>query len=303
MNSSLKIDPDFRSGYVTILGRPNAGKSTLLNSFLNFKLSIVSPKPQTTRRRILGIWNGPSVQIVFLDTPGLIDPRYALQERMMAYAVDAVTTADVLLPLIDATEFAVNDGVEAMKPFLERDTKPRVLLLNKIDKVSKDHLLPMIDHYHRLNWFKEIVPVSALTGDGLERVKHVLTEYLPLNPPYYDPEILTEQPERFFVTEIIREKIFDQFSEEIPYSTDVTVEEFKERKDRKDFIKVTVIVERPSQKAILIGKKGAALKALGAEARKDIEKFLGRPVFLELWVKVQEKWRDDDTKLRRLGYS
>jgi GTP-binding protein Era len=303
VNSSPASDANFRSGYVTIIGRPNAGKSTLLNSLLNFKLSIVSPKPQTTRRRVLGIWNGPSAQIVFLDTPGLIDPRYRLQERMMNYAADAVATADALLPIVDATEFAAHDGVEALRPYLEKTSRPCLLLLNKIDKVAKDHLLPMIDHYHRLDWFKEIIPVSALTGDGLDRVKHSLIESLPVHTPYYDPEILTEQPERFFVTEIIREKIFEQFSEEIPYSTDVTVDEFKEKKGRKDFIKVSIIVERASQKAILIGKQGSALKTLGAEARKDIEQFLGRPVFLELWVKVQEKWRDDETKLRRLGYA
>jgi len=303
VNSSPKDKTNFRSGYVAILGRPNAGKSTLLNAILNFKLSIVSAKPQTTRRRILGIMNAEGVQIIFLDTPGLIDPRYALQEKMMAYAAEAVGSADLLLPLVDVTSFGKDDGVEAIRGYIEKKDKPAILLLNKIDKISKDQLLPMIEHYHALAWFKEIIPVSALTGDGLDRVKRILTESLPVSPPYYDPEILTEQPERFFVTEIIREHIFHLFSEEIPYSTDVMIEEFKERDDRKDFIKATIIVERSSQKAILIGKKGQALKQLGADARKDIEAFLGRPVFLELWVKVQEKWRDDETKLRRLGYA
>ncbi len=291
----------FRSGYVAIIGRPNAGKSTLLNALLDFKLSIVSPKPQTTRRRVIGIANESDAQMIFLDTPGLIDPRYALQEKMMAYAIEAVDAADVLLPIVDVSG-GTTDLLESLRPLVERSGKPAVLLLNKVDLIAKDSLLPLMAACHETGLFKEMIPISALHKDGIPQVKQAVARYLPEHPPYYDPELMTEQPERFFVTEIIREKIFHHFSEEVPYSTDVVIEEFKERKNRKDYVKAQIIVERPSQKAILIGRKGQALKSVGEEARKDIEEFLGRPVYLELWVKVQEKWRDSEKLLRRLGY-
>ncbi|HHJ53877.1 MAG TPA: GTPase Era [Caldithrix abyssi] len=295
-----KNNQEFRAGYVTILGRPNAGKSTLLNSLLNTKLSAISPRPQTTRRRVLGIYNDDRMQIVFLDTPGLLKPRYELQEKMMQYVHAALQDADVLLFIVDVTEKQHPVELNIDKSAFEN--KPLLLALNKIDLINKGDLLPLIDRYKDFLPFKAIVPISALEQDGLDELKEELQKLLPVSPPYYPQDILSDQPERFFVAEIIRERIFHLFHEEIPYSTEVVVEEFKERPTGKDYIYAVIYVERDSQKGILIGKKGEALKKIGAQARREIEEFLGRDVFLELHVKVNENWRRNPAKLKRLGY-
>ena len=295
-----KNNQEFRAGYVTILGRPNAGKSTLLNSLLNTKLSAISPRPQTTRRRVLGIYNDDRMQIVFLDTPGLLKPRYELQEKMMQYVHAALQDADVLLFIVDVTEKQHPVELNIDKSAFEN--KPLLLALNKIDLINKGDLLPLIDLYKEFLPFKAIVPISALEQDGLDELKEELQKLLPVSPPYYPQDILSDQPERFFVAEIIRERIFHLFHEEIPYSTEVVVEEFKERPTGKDYIYAVIYVERDSQKGILIGKKGEALKKIGAQARREIEDFLGREVFLELHVKVNENWRRNPAKLKRLGY-
>lgn len=292
-----------RCGYVAIIGRPNAGKSTLLNQLLDFKLSIVTPKPQTTRQRILGILNENDVQIVFLDTPGLIKPKYALQSAMMKIADQAIQTADILLVMIDVKSDEDSDFVLGLFRNSLRDLNlPKILLLNKIDLVPKESLLPMIQQFHESRLFKAIIPISALNNDGVDLVKQNLIDLLPLAERFYPEDSLTEQPEKFFVSEIIREKVFLYYGKEIPYSTDVIIEEFKERAHSKDFIKAAIIVERPSQKSILIGKNGEALKRVGEESRKDIEHFLDRKVFLELWVKVKEDWRKNKSVLKNLGY-
>ncbi len=290
----------FRAGYVAIIGRPNAGKSTLLNSLLNTKLSAISPRPQTTRRRVLGILNEEQMQIIFLDTPGLLKPRYQLQEKMMLHVRMALQDADILLFIVDVTEkqhpIELNINKEAF------ENKPMILALNKIDLIHKGDVLPLIDTYKNFLPFQAIIPISALQHDGLEELKKELYRYLPVSPPYYSQDMLSDQPERFFVAEIIRERIFHLFHEEIPYSTEVVVEEFKERPSGKDYIYAVIYVERASQKGIIIGKKGEALKKIGAQARKEIETFLGREVYLELHVKVNENWRKNDKKLKQLGY-
>ncbi|MBL7960321.1 GTPase Era [bacterium] len=295
--------PKTRCGYVAIIGRPNAGKSTLLNQLLDFKLSIVTAKPQTTRQRILGIMNEENIQIIFLDTPGLIKPKYALQTAMMKIADQAIQTSDILLVMIDVTSEEDSDFVlELFQNALKNLELPKILLLNKVDLVPKEQLLPLIHRFHAVGIFKEIIPISALNNDGVDIVKKNLIDILPVGERFYPEDTLTEQPEKFFVSEIIREKIFLYYGKEIPYSTDVIIEEFKERKESKGFIRASIIVERQSQKVILIGKNGEALKRVGEESRKDIERFLDRKVFLELWVKVKEDWRKNNTVLKNLGY-
>ncbi|PIU44897.1 MAG: GTPase Era [Ignavibacteriales bacterium CG07_land_8_20_14_0_80_59_12] len=296
----------FRAGYAAIIGEPNVGKSTLMNAFLGQKISIVTPKPQTTRHRVLGIMSGENYQVVFLDTPGIITPKYRLQEVMMDTARSALADADVVLFMVDVKRVdavSVEDQNEQTLGLLRVTSKPVLLVLNKIDLIHKDALLPMLDAFGKLYPFREMIPVSALTGDGVRDITRSLVTLLPLNEPFYPPDMLSEQSERFFAGEIVREKIFEKFREEVPYSTAVRIVDFKEREAGKDYINADIIVERESQKAILIGKGGKALREVGLSARRDIEEFLGRPVYLELRVKVREKWRDSDAWLKRLGYA
>jgi len=286
---------------VALAGKPNVGKSTLVNALLQFKLSIVTPKPQTTRHRILGILSEPGCQVIFLDTPGLIQPRYALQQAMMRAAERAMSEADVIVGLLDVSIPLEEDDFQTVQQLLARK-KPLLLALNKIDLVNKANLLPIIDQLARRFGEIEIIPISALQRDGLDELKAAIVQRLPLGLPLYPEDQISEHPERFFVAEIIREKVFARYGEEIPYATTVHIDEFKERPGAKDFISARIVVERPSQKAILIGKGGQALKEVGKAARAEIEQFLGRPVFLKLWVAVREKWRSDETLLREYGY-
>ncbi len=290
-----------RAGYVSILGRPNVGKSTFLNQVLGIKLSIISPKPQTTRHRILGIHTGENYQIVFLDTPGLLEPKYMLQEAMMKAVDAAIQDANVILFMVEAAP-ALTSQDKVYLQRLKEQGKPVLVLINKVDLIRKNDILPMIDEIAREYAPDEIIPISALKRDGLDEVIDEIVKRLPESPPYYPADMLTEHPERFLVSEIIREKIFYHFGEEIPYSTTVSIDEFREEAGKKDFIRATIYVERDSQKGILIGKKGAALKKIGALAREEIEFVLGRPVYLELWVKVKENWRKDARAVRSFGY-
>lgn len=291
---------NFKAGYVAILGYPNAGKSTLLNQFLNHKLSIVSRKPQTTRKKVLGILTLKKAQIVFIDTPGLLNPKYNLQQIMSNYITNAVEDADVLLYLVDASR--VKKITSETIQFFSKVDKPVVLAINKIDLVEKKKLLPLISQFDKEIKFSAVVPISALKDDGLDRLRDEIIRLLPYCPPYFPVNYLTDQQERFFVSEIIRERIFELYSEEIPYSTHVQIEDFKERPGRKDFIVANIYVEKNSQKGIIIGKEGRALKKIGQLARVEIEKFLDRPVYLELFVKVLTDWRHKDSKLKELGY-
>jgi GTP-binding protein Era len=287
-----------RCGYVALVGKPNAGKSTLLNALLGEKLSIVTNKPQTTRHRVVGIYNDEAMQIVFLDTPGVIEPRYRLQERMMGSVRSALVDADLIVMLADATTGTVDAlTLETLPPDI-----PKVLVLNKMDLVETELALPLTQSYIEKSHFEAVFPISALNQQGLDKLVEGLQERLPVAPPFFPKDQLSEHPERFFVSEIIREQIFKQYQAEIPYSVQVNVIQYVEQQGRKDHISVDIVVLRASQKGILIGKGGAALKKLGQASRYAIEQFLDRPVFLELFVKVRDGWRDQDTYLNEYGY-
>jgi len=296
---------NFRAGYAAIIGEPNVGKSTLMNGLLQQKISIVTAKPQTTRHKVLGILSGDDFQVVFLDTPGIMVPRYALHEAMMRSAVSAIDDADVVLFMIDGSNPRRAEDAATVEAFriLKGITRPVLLIINKVDLVKKPTLLPLIESYSRAFSFRDIFPLSALTLDGTSELLPAIIRDLPRHPPYYPLDIVSEQNQRFFVSEIIREKIFTECHEEVPYSTTVDIVEFRERERGKWFISAEVYVEKDSQKGILIGKKGAMLKEIGRLARHDIEQFLDHPVFLELHVKVREHWRENEKWLKRLGYT
>jgi GTP-binding protein Era len=295
-------EEEFKCGYVSILGRPNVGKSTLANSLLQFKLSVVTRKPQTTRHRVLGILNGEGYQMILLDTPGILEPSYRLQEIFLKNALGAIDQGDVLLLMTEPNKETFADHPELLRR-IESAAKPALLAVNKIDLIRKEDLLPLIEHFAALFPFKEIVPISALKGDGTDRLREVLLAYLPKGPALYPPDEITDRPERFFIAEIIREKIFRLYGEEIPYSTAVTIEEFTEREaPAKHYIRAVIYVERESQKGVLIGREGSALKRLGQYVREEVEHFLGRQVYVELRILVKEKWRKKDSMLSDLGY-
>ena len=292
----------FRAGYIAIIGQPNVGKSTLLNALLQFKLSIVSPKPQTTRRQILGILNRPESQMIFYDTPGILEPTYRLQQSFVRVAYAAMREADVQLFIVEPEAPPRPLDLEIIKR-LSDTGRPIFVAVNKIDKIKKDELLPVIAAFQGQPNVKEIVPISALNLDGVEDLARTLEKYLPEHEAFYPPDQVTNHPERFLAAEIVREKIFLRYGEEIPYSTSVRVEEFIERPGHKDYVRAVIYVERESQKGILIGKGGAALKQVGKMAREEIEALIERPIYLELFVAVKEKWRDRETELKNLGYA
>ncbi|MBK8231915.1 MAG: GTPase Era [Candidatus Eisenbacteria bacterium] len=292
------VPSDVRCGYVALVGEPNVGKSTLMNKFLEEKIAIVTSKPQTTRRKTLGILNGPGYQMILLDTPGIMEPRYDLHRAMIKEAEQALAEADVVLHLVEPVV------PKEVLPAIRAARGRRVLAVNKVDLLRrKEDLLPVLQAYHESGLFEELVPLSALSGEGVHELLRVLVAALPLGVPFYPPEQIATQPERFFVGEIVRERIFIHYREEVPYATEVEVTEFKERDGAKDFIEAVILVENESQKRILIGKAGAAIKQLGEDARLAIELFLDRGVFLSLRVKVAPKWRRREAALRRLGYS
>lgn len=277
------------------------GKSTLINDFLGCKLSIVTPKPQTTRKKIMGVLTKEDCQIVFYDTPGIMEPKYELQKYMIKEAYEAIEDADVILMMAEPFE----PPAEKDKDFFEKLSHlniPVILAINKIDLVEKDSLIPILSAYNQRFNFAEIVPISALKGISLDLMLNLVVKYLPEGDPFYPEDYMTDYNERFLASEIIREKVFEFYGEEIPYSTTVEIEEFKERAAGKDFIKAIIFVERDSQKGIIIGENGKAIKRVGVIAREEIEKQIGRKVYLELWVKVMEKWRKDKKKMYKLGY-
>ena len=292
----------YKAGYVAIVGEPNVGKSTLLNVLLDQKISIVTDKPQTTRQRVLGILSKEDAQIIFLDTPGLLKPKYLLHKEMVKHAESALADADIILVMNDISRKTELPQEVSMRILPLYKAKPVFLVINKVDKVNKEELLPIIQTFAQEGQFKEIIPISALKRDNLNAILKTIIKYLPEHEAFYPKDIVSEYPERFFVAEFIREKLFEKFREEIPYSTAVEIREFKERETSKTLINADIIVERDSQKGIVIGKKGEALKEIGTEARREIENFLQQEVFLELHVKVREKWRENETIIRQLGY-
>jgi GTP-binding protein Era len=289
---------DFRAGYAAICGPPNAGKSTLLNALIGEHLAIASSKPQTTRRRVLAILTGEGFQAIFLDTPGILEPRYQLQAAMMRQVGESLAAADLLVYVVDARKPVLAPGVVAAAR-----AKPLVVAVNKVDLLARsEETLPAIESLRAVVPQAEFFAISALRGAGLAPLQAHIVARLPVGPPLYPPDQLTEHPERFFAAELVREAIFERFRQELPYSTEVEVEEFKEREAGKDFIAAIIYVETESQKGILIGSGGRAIRDLGRQARGAIEAFRGRQVYLELRVKVLPNWRTDPQALRRFGY-
>ncbi len=291
---------DFRSGYVSIIGRPNVGKSTLLNSILGDKIAIVTSKPQTTRNKIIGIKTLDAAQIIFIDTPGIHRPRHKLGETMIRAAKEALNEVDVILIMVEPCK--PDKGDRVIIDLLKKVQSPVFLLINKIDIFRKSDLLPILDHFKELYPFKEIIPISAIKHDGINLLIKRICDYLPPGPRYYPDDLITDQLERFMVSEIIREKTMYMTKEELPYSVAAKVAEWKEREDGLISINCNIYVERKGQKAIIIGKRGAMLKAIGSAARLEIEKLLNTKVFLEIWVKVKRNWRNDIRFLKELGY-
>lgn len=289
-----------KAGFVNIIGNPNVGKSTLMNAFIGEKLSIITSKAQTTRHRILGIVNGDDFQVLFSDTPGIIKPAYELQESMMGFVKSAFEDADILLYMVEIGEQNLKD--EAFFNKITNSKIPVLLLLNKIDKSDQEQLETQVQLWAEKVPNAEIIPISALEGFQVKEVFNRIIELLPESPAFYPKDQLTDKPERFFVNEAIREKILMHYKKEIPYAVEVDTEEFFEE-DTIIRMRSVIMVERETQKGIIIGHKGSALKRVGIEARKDLEKFFGKQVHLELYVKVNKNWRSNQKQLRRFGYN
>lgn len=295
-----------KSGVVSLIGRPNAGKSTLLNRLVGAKLAIVSDKPQTTRTRILGVKHYPDAQVVFLDTPGIHRPLHRMNVRMVDAAVETIRDVDVIALVVDVTE-PPGKGDRFVLDLVKRSTAPVFLILNKIDLVKKSRLLPLIDQYAHSGTFAEIVPVSARSGDNLDRLEEAIVARLPEGDPLYPEDYLTDQPERVMAAEIVREKLLQLTHAEIPFSTAVVVDRFEQETAGPDASKgrlrlfCTVVVDRESQKPILVGRGGGMIKRIGTAAREELERFLGCRVFLDLHVRVKADWREDHRVLNDIG--
>ena len=294
-----------KAGFVTIVGLPNVGKSTLMNALIGEQLSVATNKPQTTRKKIVGILSEPDYQIVFLDTPGILKPEYLLQEKMLDFVFSSVKETDVFRFLIDITKDKTGIRLlenEIVQKILQAEKCTKILIINKIDESDKTIVEALIKKAEETKLFNNIIPISAKLKFNLQSVIETLVENLPVHPKYYPDEQITDESERFFVSEIIRGKIFELLKEEIPYSTEVLISEFKERDKAKDYISAEIVVEKETQKPIVIGNQGTMIKRIGNNSRQEIEKFLGREVYLELRVKVRNKWRSNKNLLRSFGY-
>jgi len=294
-----EYSPDHKAGFVSIIGRPNVGKSTLMNQLVGVKVSIINSKAQTTRHRIFGILNGEDFQIVYSDTPGTIEPKYQLQKSMMRFVQNSLIDADLILFLIDPyVEYQDDDPILAK---LQKTDIPIILILNKIDLIEEGRASQTIELWRKRIKALDYLTISALEGANLEKVMDLLLANLPTHPPFYPKDALTDRPERFFAAEIIREKVFSNYKKEIPYSTEVAITEFKEE-PKIIRMRAELYVERKSQKGIIIGHQGKALKKVGTEARLDLEEFFQKKVFLETHVKVAKDWRKNERQLKRFGY-
>jgi GTP-binding protein Era len=293
-----------KSGFVSLIGRPNAGKSTLLNRLVGTKIAIVSDKPQTTRTRILGVRNYPDAQVVYLDTPGIHRPLHRMNVRMVDTAVDTIREVDVIGLVVDVME-PPGKGDRFVLDLVKNASAPVFLILNKIDLIKKSRLLPIMQQYSELASFAEIVPVSAGTGDNVDRLERVIIDRLPEGEALYPPDYLTDQPERFFAAEIVREKLLQFTHAEIPFSTAVVIDRFEEpgEGDRKGLLKLycTIVVDRESQKPIVVGRGGDMIKRIGVAAREDLERFFDTRVYLDLHVRVKSEWREDESVLNDIG--
>lgn len=292
--------PLIRSGFVAVVGRPNAGKSTLINALVGAKVSIVTPVPQTTRNRILGIANRPGAQVVFMDTPGIHKPLSRLNQQMMSFVRQALQDRDLTLLIVDASQ-PFGRGDEYALNLLKEHASRAILALNKIDTMSKTRLLPLIDRYSKLHAFEEVFPISALRRDGLEDLLQAVIRLLPEGPAYFPPDTYTDQPERFLAGELIREQVIRHTRQELPYVSAVLVEEFKES-ETMTTIRAAVVVEKESQRPIVLGASGTMIKGIGTAARTELEKLFPPKVFLELFVKVQPHWRDNPSLVHELDY-
>lgn len=294
----------FKSGFISIIGRPNVGKSTFLNRVIGQKIAIMSDKPQTTRNKVQGVLTEDDSQLIFIDTPGIHKPKHKLGEFMLKTSKNTLREVDVIMFMVNA-EQKLGPGDQFIMDLLEDNDTPVFLIINKIDRVHPDELLTIIERYTEKFNFAEIVPISALEGLNVDNLLVTLKKYMPEGPQYYPADQVTDHPERFIISELIREKVLHLTREEIPHSVAVVIDKIKREEDNPDKIRVqaTIMVERNSQKGIVIGKQGAMLKQVGTRARKDIEMLLGSKVYLELWVKVQKDWRNKSTHLRDFGFN
>ncbi|WP_242222912.1 GTPase Era [Bacillus cereus group sp. BfR-BA-01380] len=291
----------FKSGFVSIIGRPNVGKSTFLNRIIGQKIAIMSDKPQTTRNKIQGVYTENDAQVVFIDTPGIHKPKHKLGDFMVKMAQTTIKEVDIVLFMVNAEE-GFGRGEEFIIEKLQETKQPVFLVINKIDQVHPEELLGLIDRYRTLYNFAEIVPISALQGNNIDALIGAIKKYLPEGPQYYPENQVTDHPERFIIAELIREKVLHLTREEVPHSVAVVIDAIQKREGGAIYVNATIIVERPSQKGIVIGKQGKMLKEIGKRARFDVESLLGSRVFLELWVKVQKDWRNKMSQLRDLGF-
>ncbi|ARC31502.1 MULTISPECIES: GTPase Era [Bacillus] len=291
----------YKSGFVSIIGRPNVGKSTFLNRIIGQKIAIMSDKPQTTRNKIQGVYTENDSQVIFIDTPGIHKPKHKLGDFMVKMAQTTLKEVDIVLFMVNATE-GFGRGEEFIIEKLQETKQPVFLVINKIDQVHPEQLLELIDQYRKLHEFAEIVPISALDGNNVEALIGAIKKYLPEGPQYYPDNQVTDHPERFIIAELIREKVLHLTREEVPHSVAVVIDAIQKREGGAVYINATIVVERASQKGIIIGKQGKMLKEIGKRARFDIEALLGSKVFLEVWVKVQKDWRNKMSQLRDLGF-
>lgn len=293
---------EYRSGFIAIVGRPNVGKSTLLNQVLGQKISIISDKPQTTRNRILGVKHLPQAQMVFFDTPGVHKARSKLNQRFVQAALDSLQEVDLIFFLVEP-DVEAGEGDLFITDYLKKIDTPKILVVNKVDLFKKERVIPVLDFFSRRGSFSEMVPISALTGDNVDRLLTLALAHLPEGAPYFPEDVVTDQPVRFLAAEIIREKVIKKTREEIPYSVAVQIEDFREdEKKNLSSIQAVIFVEKESQKGILIGRKGGMLKEIGTAAREELEALLGAKIFLELWVKVKKDWSRNERFLKEMGY-